>query len=168
MLLNINELSLRYNIKKFTEEDIDDIYRICKENPTYYKYMKIEPAIGNIKNVFTELPPDKTMEDKYFLGFYVEDKLVAILDLITEFPNKDTAFIGWFMMNKAFQGDGIGTEIISDIISYLKESKFSYVRLGYIKGNMQSERFWLKNKFILTGTESETDDYTIVVMQREI
>ena len=42
------------------------------------------------------------------------------------------------------------------------------MRLGYIKGNQESERFWTKNNFIPTGIESETDYYTIVVMQRDL
>ena len=35
---------------------------------------------GN-KNIITELPPNKTLQDKHFVGFYKDKKLVAILDL---------------------------------------------------------------------------------------
>lgn len=34
------------------------------------------------------------------------------MDLILNFPDNDTAFIGFFMMNQALQGKGIGSEII--------------------------------------------------------
>lgn len=168
MLLKLDCMSSRYMVKQFTEEDVSNIYTLCKGNPTYYKYIKIEPTLENIKEVLTELPPNKTMDDKFFLGFYKDNQLVAILDLITGYPNINTAFIGWFMMNQDFQRTGIGTEIIAEILFYLKEENFRYVRLGYIKGNQESESFWLKNKFIPSGDESETDDYTIVVMQREL
>ncbi|WP_077613135.1 GNAT family N-acetyltransferase [Clostridium sp. Marseille-P2415] len=168
MPLKLDFMSSRYMVKQFKEEDVSNIYALCKRNPTYYKYIKIEPTLENIKEVLTELPPNKTMDDKFFVGFYKDNQLVAILDLITGYPDINTAFISWFMMDQDFQRIGIGTEIIMEILFYLKEENFRYVRLGYIKGNQESESFWIKNKFIPNGIESETDDYTIVVMQREL
>ncbi len=168
MLLELNRLSSQYTVKKLTEEDIPNILLVCKGNPTYYKYYKSEPTNENIKASLTALPPNKTIKDKYFVGFYNEDSLVAILDLITGYPNEDVAYIGWFMMNKEFQGSGVGTAIIIDIIIYLKEKNFAYVKLGYIKGNSQAQNFWIKNNFNPVGDEVKTDKYTIVCMQREM
>lgn len=70
------------------------------------------------------------------------------------------------MMNADFQGKGIGSKIIEEACDYLKEN-FSKVRLGYVKGNKQSESFWLKNQFEKTGTESIQENYTVVVMERK-
>lgn len=168
MLLKLNKLSSQYTVKKLTEEDLPNILLVCQGNPTYYKYYKSEPTNENIKESLMALPPNKTMEDKYFVGFYNEDGLIAVLDLITGYPNKDVAYIGWFIMNEEFQGSGAGTAIMGDIMLYLKEENFSCVRLGYIKGNLQAQNFWIKNNFNPVGNEVETDSYTIVNMQREI
>ena len=70
-------------------------------------------------------------------------------------------------MNVDIQGKGIGTQIIQEVEEELKK-EFSYIRLGYVKGNVQAESFWLKNGLKKTGVESETDDYTVVVMQKTI
>lgn len=165
----IENLSSEYSVRKFTEIDITDIYNLAKTNPTYYKYMKTEPTYENLKDVFNALPPNKTMSDKFFLGFYNhEERLVAILDLILNYPNNQTAFIGWFMMNKNFQHKGIGTKIITDICYYLKKSDFLFIRLGYIKGNNESKCFWNKNKFTFTGIETQDVNYSIVVMERKL
>ncbi|MEG1782750.1 MAG: hypothetical protein RR253_05840 [Oscillospiraceae bacterium] len=51
---------------------------------------------------------------------------------------------------------------------YLKESGFSFVRLGYAKGNRQSEKFWLKNGFEKTGTEVPAENYVIVSMEKQL
>ncbi|MBU3810609.1 MAG: GNAT family N-acetyltransferase [Candidatus Niameybacter stercoravium] len=135
---------------------------------TYYEYFKMEPNSEKIKENLTGLPPNTTMEDKYFTGFYERDKLVAILDLITGYPTEDIAYICWFMMNKEFQYAGIGSAIITEIILQLKEKHVRSVQLEYIKGNQQSQKFGVKNKFIPTGSEVEEDNYTIITMQREI
>lgn len=61
----------------------------------------------------------------------------------------------------------IGRLVIHEVEEELKK-EFSYIRLGYVKGNLQAESFWLKNGFKKTGVESDTDEYTVVVMQKTI
>jgi len=43
---------------------------------------------------------------------------------------------------------------------------FTCVRLGYVKGNPQSEAFWIKNYFKKTDEEVQKNDHDVVVMQR--
>ena len=114
------------------------------------------------------LPPRTTYDDKYYIGFFEKDCLVAVMDLILNFPNRETAFIGLFMMDKAFQGKGLGTEIIKECFEMLKEEEYQYVRLGFAKGNPQSETFWRKNGFEKTGVEDVQERYTVVVLQKEL
>ena len=33
------------------------------------------------------------MNDKYYIGFFKRDKLIAVMDLIMDYPKKKTAFI---------------------------------------------------------------------------
>lgn len=123
-------------------------------------------TIDSIKKDLRALPKGKSFDDKYYIGFYQKEKLVAVMDFITEYPNKETVYIGFFMMNKKMQGKGIGTDIIAEVCSCLKENGFSKVELGYVKKNLQSERFWLKNHFEKTGVETRIDDCIIVGMKR--
>jgi len=161
-------LSFCYIVKQILEEDIWDVYSLCKGNSTYYTHKKSEPTIENMKEDLTALPPGKTIKDKHYMGFYKENQLIAIMDLIIEYPNDNTAFIGLFMLNKEYQGFGIGTKIIYDALNFLKKEGYGYARLGYIKGNLESENFWIKNKFNPTGIEVEKENYTVVVMQRDL
>lgn len=105
------------------------------------------------------------MDDKFFVGFYEAEQLVALLDLIVGYPDAETAYIGWFMMRAELQGKGIGSSIVAEILSFLEKEHFCCVELGYIKGNEQAEHFWRKNGFSATGTEVRTENYTIVKMQ---
>ena len=70
--------------------------------------------------------------------------MVAVMDLIEHYPNQETALLGFFAMNSDLQGQGIGTQIISDSVAYLAQVGFKKVRLGIDKGNPQSKAFWLK------------------------
>lgn len=167
-ILQIQNLSKYYEVKRITIEDIPTVYELCKGNPYYYEHMKMQPTIKNLTETMTELPTGKTLDDKYFVGFWEDDSLIAILDLIIGYPNENTAFIGWFMMNRDGQGNGIGSEIVQEILACIKNLNLQKVRLAYIKGNRQAKQFWLKNGFAPTGEEFDTKDYTIVVLEREL
>ncbi len=114
------------------------------------------------------LPPGKTYSDKYYIGFYKDQTLICIMDLIDKYPDEETAFIGFFMMNSKVQGKGIATAIISECCAYLKSIGFQKVKLGYAKGNRQCEAFWLKNHFIKTGVETQREGYVAVGMLRPL
>lgn len=70
------------------------------------------------------------------------------------------------MLDYAYQGQGIASEIISNCIQHLKLSGYSKVCLAIDKGNFQSERFWKRNHFSETGEKILNDIYTYLPMER--
>ncbi len=90
------------------------------------------------------------------------------MDLIDAYPDESTAFIGFFMTNTAIQNRGIGTRIVQELGRYLKSQGYKHIRLGWVKGNFQSESFWHKNGFSETGVSYETSGYTVIVAQRDL
>lgn len=94
--------------------------------------------------------------------------LIAVMDLISGYPNEETAYIGFFMVNQQVQKKGVGTAVIREVCQFLKQIGFSYIRLAYVKGNPQSEAFWIKNNFESTGREAETRGCKVVVMQKNL
>lgn len=99
---------------------------------------------------------------------FLNDRLIAVMDLIVGYPNKHTVFIGFFMTSSTIQNQGIGSSIITNLINNLK-SPLDTLRLAYIKGNPQAEAFWLKNGFIKTGEEKTmSNDTAAVLMERKL
>ena len=114
-----------------------------------------EPTLEGLRGDLTKLPPRTTPEDKYFLGYFRDGRLCAALDLILRYPNPETAFVGWFILRKDVQGRGVGTALVSELMDLLKAQGFRSVRLGRVKGNPESEAFWVKNQFTPTGVETD-------------
>ena len=102
--MNLHDLSKQYRVKKIASEDIPAVYKLCSGNPDYYRHMNLQPTPENLTDVITLLPPGKNLEDKYFVGFWEGGSLLAVLDLTLDYPEEKTAFIGWFMLEKARQG----------------------------------------------------------------
>lgn len=158
----------KYRITRLEEHHVEQILELCQGNPLYYHYYKEKPTIENILYSMKALPPGSKMKDKYFLGFFMEKELVAILDLVRGYPNEKTAYIGWFMMNSKFQGMGLGTEIIEEIVAWIQNMGSTRIELAYIKDNQQAKHFWVKNDFKQIGQEVPMEQYTIMKMERMI
>ena len=151
--MEIKNLSSKYDVRYLDKQDADIIYNLCSKNEIFYRYHPPFVTRESILEDMTALPPNKDFKDKIYVGFFKNDILVAIMDLILDFPKEQVAYIGLFMMNMAFQGQGIGTNLISDCLEYLSKSGYKKIRLAIDKGNLQSETFWTKNRFVKTGEE---------------
>lgn len=163
--MNIQLLSTQYEVRKISDSDIPAVLNLCKGNPQYYDYCPPAISVKEIKSDLIALPPGKTYEDKYYIGFWENNQLIAVMDLILKYPDKETAFMGFFMVNIKLQGREVGSNIITECLQSLKRLGYAKVRLGYAKGNPQSKAFWIKNHFKPTGVESIQEHYTIVVME---
>ena len=157
------EVSDDYTVHKIREEDVEKVYHLCLGNPLYYEYCPPMVTLNSVREDLTALPPGKTMDDKYFVGFYEGEELIAVMDLIDGYPTKDIAFIGFFMTDASVQKQGVGSRIMADLLDTLKEVGFQAVRLAWVKGNPQAEHFWKKNGFqMLKETTSNAADSVIL------
>lgn len=166
--IQLEKISNKYNVRRLDGSDVNTVLELCSENILYYQYcppfITKEGAIQDME----VLPPGKTKSDKYYLGYFENDVLIAVLDLITGYPNKSTAYIGLFMMDIKVQGKGIGTEIIEELCNYLKNTGFKRVELAWVKGNPQSEKFWSKNNFNIIGERSSNASDHVIAAEREL
>lgn len=166
--MEISLLSDRYRVRRMTENDIAEIYALCSKNTLYYQHCPPFVTEAAIAGDLKALPPGKGYTDKYYLGYYEGEKLIAVMDLILRYPDKDTAFIGFFMTDVSVQKAGVGSGIIDALCACLSGVGFSSVRLGWVRGNPQAEHFWKKNHFRETGASYDTDHYTVIIAQRRI
>ena len=164
--MDSQHLSSQYRICDLLPANAEMVYEALKKNTIFYEYHPPMVTVESVLEDMEALPPNKGYEDKHYIGFFQQNTLVAVMDLIEHYPQPGTALLGFFAMNADWQGQGIGTAIISDSLAYLEQLGFRKVRLGIDKGNPQSKAFWLKNGFTFTGEECESDVSTILVMER--
>ena len=95
-------------------------YMICLARISYY-YEYCPPFVTRqtIQEDMRILPPGKVIEDKYYIGFCQDGKLIAVMDLNDGYPEKLIVYIGFFMTDISVQGRGIGTEIIDYLCRYV-------------------------------------------------
>ena len=139
--MKIESLSSVFAVRRLTAEDIGLIYDLCRRNVIFYQYHPPLVTRESITEDMHALPPNKEAKDKYYIGFFENETLAAIMDLILGYPARDIAFIGLFMVNMEYQGKGVGSRIIAECVKYLQTSGFNKIRLGV------DSAFWKKNGF---------------------
>ncbi len=161
-------LSKSFSVCPLTEEDAETVYLLCRENTLYYQHCPPFVTPDSIRRDMKALPPGKQPEDKYYLGYFSGETLIAVLDLISGYPDPETAFIGFFMTGLSLQRQGTGSRIIRELCEALKGMSYREVRLCWVRGNPQAEAFWHKNGFSETGVSYNTDGYTVIVGAKKL
>ena len=147
--MDLSKLSTVYNIRRMGENDVPLILDLENGNQLYFNYCPPKPSKQSVLNDLKALPEGKNIDDKFYIGFFKENRLVAIMDFIVSFPIKETIYIGLFMMDCKESGQGKGS-------------------LAYMKGNPQSKRFWEKCGFTETGIERENEHGKAVVLEKTL
>ena len=163
-MIDEKKLSRRYAVRRLTAEDAEAVYALCHENSIFYRHHPPMVTVESVLEDMNALPPNKTFADKYFVGFWNGEALIAVLDLIDGYPRADIAYIGFFMTDVSAQGKGVGSAMISECAAYLKSRGFRGIRLAVDKGNPQSLHFWSKNHFSV----DETYVGKLIVMDRKL
>lgn len=164
----VTALTGMYEVRELTDADVPEMLRLAQGNPLYYEYMGNAPDVPGMLESLHALPPRRTAADKHFFGWFRAGRMIAMMDLIAHYPKDDMAFIGWFMVDASAQGCGLGRTLVADVLTMLDACGVREVRLGRVKGNPQSERFWHTCGFQENGLSYETDGYTVLVMSRTL
>lgn len=166
-MLNISKFSRNYSVRYMNDSDADDILGFCLQNTQYYEYCEKKPSRELILNDLHLTPPGTPAESKHYVGFFDRESLAAVMDLVEGYPDDESAFIGFFMMDKSRQGRQIGTGIIQEVCNYLKQTGIRRILLGIDKGNPQSTHFWKKNGFRVIK-EVERQEGIILLAERTL
>ena len=165
--MNPSLFSTQYEVRRLGIADVDAILRLCRGNTQYYAYCGAEASRELILSDLSVTPPGVDLSAKYYVGFCRDDALIAVMDLIDGYPEEDMAFIGFFMTDRAFQGQGLGSAIITELSAYLKSLGKTAIRLGIDKGNPQSTHFWKKNGFAVLR-EIDRGDWTVLLAEKKL
>ena len=80
--MEISSLSKFFVVRKLTINDVDTIYDMMSKNEIFYQYHPPFVTKESVVEDMEALPPNKSYDDKYYIGFFENDSLVAIMDLM--------------------------------------------------------------------------------------
>ena len=154
--LNIDVLSSSHDVRRITEADISDVYALCKSNQKYFQYLNTAPTVESLTEIISRVPDGVDSSDKYLVGFYQKEHLVSVLELITGYPEKNDAFIGWFMVDGPLQRQGIGSQIFADVRAAMTAQGYDYLSLSCEKENKEAIAFWKAQGFEASSEDNDS------------
>lgn len=165
--IDIKAFSSEYDVRRITEEDITGVYNLCRENRHFYRYLGRVATKESLTEVISNVSAESD-SGKYFVGFYDNGALIAIADIIVGYPEGDSAFIGWYVVDGNMQRKGIGSQIFADIRANLKSIGTNRISLGCVKENETAVNFWKGLGFTALDDEKQVGRHTVVTYERDI
>ena len=165
---DVQALGIGYDVRRLTEADISDVFALAKGNGRFYRTLGIRPSRARLTEIISDVPEGAGPHDKCIVGFYEGDELVAVLDLITGYPQQSEAFIGWFMVDAAMQRQGVGSQIFADVRAAMKAQGYSRLEVACPEASEPGMAFWEAQGFEPTGKRDDSGDYPVVYLTRTI
>ena len=166
--LDIQVLGIGYDVRRLTEADVSDVFALAKGNRRFYRALGVRPSRARLTEIISDVPEGAGPNDKYIVGFYDEGELIAVMDLITGYPQASEAFIGWFMVDAELQRRGIGSQIFADVRAAMKAQGYGRLEVACPEASEPGLAFWKAQGFELTGSRDDGGDYPVVYLARTI
>ncbi len=172
----LNEIRKRfetYEVRVIGEKDYLDVFHLHQSQPEFH-------ALSNSEDVtleycihdITMCPQDISRDRKYYLGFYKDQQLEAVVDLLVDYPERHTMWIGLLMIDSKLKGRGLGTLIVKRLIIAFRHLSFNAIQLGVIQKNIPGLHFWKSLRFTdfryTTIPDDQAKPIDLVVMRLQI
>ncbi len=106
------------------------------------------PAPTAAQEAFTDLPPGKTLDDKFLVGIFdPAGALVGVLDAIRAYPQPGTWFIGLLLLDPSQRGRGLGETVTRAFEEWAAAQGAREIGLGVVEANTGGYRFWARLGF---------------------
>jgi RimJ/RimL family protein N-acetyltransferase len=102
----------------------------------------------NSTDFFTELPPNQVAEDKLNFVICVEEEPVGVIDMVMNFPQEQTWYIGLFVIVPAYRGKGVAQVAFQQLEALVFELGGTALCLAVAEDNERARKFWARNGFI--------------------
>lgn len=150
-------------------EPLQDLFRRCTD---YYELEEGESTVADAaEHLLLNKPSSLAPEDKIVLGLYSETGLlVAICDLLRNYPSAGEWWIGLLMIDPEYRSAGLGTQILQEVISLANTEQATALWVAPLVQNPKAQRFWERHGFVEQRTTQTTTrsgrTNTVVVRKR--
>lgn len=135
-----------------TPDELAALQRVLESAPTYHERIQGAPAgTHEAESTLAELPPGKTLDDKFVFGIYAGAEMVGCADVIRGWPDAETAIVGLLLFAERHHRQGYGTRAQVEIERIARGWGMSRMRLGVLAANAEVLPFWEGRGFALNG-----------------
>lgn len=128
-------------------QDVEALQRLMESNTDYT--LRVQGTMvggGAAQEALTALPSNTTARQKLGFGLWQGEKLLAFADVISGWPEANTAHIGLLMSDGRRHGKGLGRKLHQLLVGELsKDEGLEWLRLSIVATNAEMAKpFWIK------------------------
>jgi ribosomal protein S18 acetylase RimI-like enzyme len=129
------------------------------------------PSLETVDDFFASGAPGTALKDKYGFGFYVDEIIAGVAEVIHGWNAPHKSHIGLLLIKPQFQRHGYGRAAFSHIETFARSLGSTVLRIGVIANNKAAFSFWQSVGFVRNGEVKPkmppfTDD--IVILEKVI
>lgn len=138
--------------RRLTEVDpeaVRALQALCEACADYHTLVYGQPpGPDEARDLLTELPPGRTLEDKFFFGLFTpRPRLCGALDFIRDFREPGEWYLGLLMLEPGARGQGLGATVLQAAEAWVRGQGARRVRLAVAEQNEGGRRFWERHGY---------------------
>lgn len=131
-----------WEVRPVAEPDISSILSLFQSDPSYFALEDHRLDADYIRHSIKNLPPRCTIEQKHYVALWRNGSPQAVLDLIESYPRERTLFVGLFFLTPSLRRQGLGIEIMEEVLQAAGDAGMDSVRLACLQNNPAGHAFW--------------------------
>ncbi|HZH15129.1 MAG TPA: GNAT family N-acetyltransferase [Archangium sp.] len=139
-----------YRVRRVSEEDaplIRELGERCLDHLELHYGSPPDPG-QMIRDLLTDLPPGKTLGDKFGMGVFDRaERLVGAIDVIRDYPEPREWYLGLLVLEPGQRNQGLGARLLEALTHWLLRHDAAYLRLAVSEHNAPGLRFWKRSGF---------------------
>ncbi len=152
------------------EERIQDFLVECEDYQLMESGRSVQP--GDALDFLFDLPPKKSLDDKFTFAVEQNSRIVAILDLMRDYRDSTSWWIGLLLLSPSMRGKGLGSKIVQYLVKNLSALGVHQIQLAVLEENSAGYAFWQKMGFqqieIIHGRRHGNKIHNLLVMARRL
>jgi RimJ/RimL family protein N-acetyltransferase len=116
------------------------------------------PTRADAEELLADRPEGLPLEDKRLIAIRKDDQLIGVLDLLSNYPQVDSWYLGLLMLDSAYRGQGIGAAICEATFDWIARQGGRDLTLIVQEQNPAARRFWSRIGFRPIGDAAQSLD----------
>ena len=144
-----------------SEQTVTDLTEVVLGAPEYCQICEGRlPKAEDIPEMLSALPPNCQIEQKYFFGVYVGEKMIGCADVIRGWPTLNQCHIGLLLLAEKYQGQGYGKHTFTELRScFIEWPEIKKLRIAVVESNQKAFPFWHGMGFRETGVRIKSPTF---------
>jgi GrpB-like predicted nucleotidyltransferase (UPF0157 family)/RimJ/RimL family protein N-acetyltransferase len=146
----LNRRKVLFGTARFTAEllsaaDLDLVIQLNEACSEFFLFQNgLPPGEDDAREVFEQVPPQCDRAQKLPIGIFHSERLVGVLDVLRGYRTNSDWYIGFLLLAPSFRGQGFGTELHNEFVSYARRECTRRLLIAVLEANESARRFWLR------------------------